>query len=229
MMRRDDDILPLNLRDHGAQLYRGAAINDLTGLLAAISSLPDERAGVRLNGLGGLDCFLTPKGSIGSIAAGALGSASRPVRAILFDKTAATNWSLAWHQDRTIAVRERIDVDRFGPWTVKGGMLHVAPPFDLLKRMVTLRVHLDDVPATNAPLLIAPGSHRDGRIPVDAINDTVRQRGILRCIAKAGDIWLYATPILHASEIAAVPARRRVLQLDFAAEDLPGGLEWLGI
>ncbi len=97
------------------------------------------------------------------------------------------------------------------------------------KRMVTLRVHLDDVPATNAPLLIAPGSHRDGRIPVDAINDTVRQRGILRCIAKAGDIWLYATPILHASKIAAVPARRRVLQLDFAAEDLPGGLDWLGI
>ncbi|MBD8547563.1 phytanoyl-CoA dioxygenase family protein [Sphingomonas sp. CFBP 8760] len=228
-MRRDDDILPLNLRDHGAQLYRSAAINDLAGLLAVISSLPGERAGVRLNGLGGLDSFLTPKGSIGSIAAGALGSTSRPVRAILFDKTATTNWSLAWHQDRTIAVREKIAVDGFGPWTVKGGMLHVAPPFDLLKRMVTLRVHLDDVPATNAPLLIAPGSHRDGRIPVDAINDTVRQRGILRCVAKAGDIWLYATPILHASEIAAVPARRRVLQLDFAAEDLPGGLEWLGI
>ena len=30
--------------------------------------------------------------------------------------------------------------------------------------MVTLRVHLDPVPATNAPLLIAPGSHKLGRI-----------------------------------------------------------------
>ncbi|WP_294395148.1 phytanoyl-CoA dioxygenase family protein [uncultured Sphingomonas sp.] len=91
------------------------------------------------------------------------------MRAILFDKTAETNWSLAWHQDRTICVRRRIDVDGFGPWTIKGGMQHVAPPFDLLTRMVTLRVHMDDVPATNAPLLIAPASHTDGRIAVNAV------------------------------------------------------------
>jgi len=30
--------------------------------------------------------------------------------------------------------------------------------------MVTVRVHLDAVPGTNGPLLIAPGSHRRGRI-----------------------------------------------------------------
>jgi hypothetical protein len=35
--------------------------------------------------------------------------------------------------------------------------LYVAPPFEVLARMVTLRLHLDDVPATNAPLLVAPG------------------------------------------------------------------------
>jgi hypothetical protein len=34
----------------------------------------------------------------------------------------------------------------------------LAPPFDLLAGMVTLRLHLDPVPATNARLLIAPGS-----------------------------------------------------------------------
>ena len=65
------------------------------------------------------------------------------MRAILFDKTPATNWSLGWHQDRTIAVAKRADVNGFGPWTVKSGLLHVAPPFDILVRMVTLRVHLD--------------------------------------------------------------------------------------
>jgi len=47
--------------------------------------------------------------------------------------------------------------------------------------------------------------------------------------AEAGDIWLYATPILHASEAAAEPDRRRVLQVDFSAEELPGGLHWLGV
>lgn len=95
--------------------------------------------------------------------------------------------------------------------------------------MVTLRVHLDDVPDTNAPLLIAPGSHKVGRIPVERIDAVVDQHGTVACLAKAGDAWLYATPILHASQAAAAPARRRVLQIDFAAEDLPGGLEWLGV
>ena len=49
------------------------------------------------------------------------------------------------------------------------------------------------------------------------------------CLAAAGDIWAYATPIVHASETAEMPARRRVLQVDYAAFDLPGGLRWLGI
>jgi ectoine hydroxylase-related dioxygenase (phytanoyl-CoA dioxygenase family) len=95
--------------------------------------------------------------------------------------------------------------------------------------MVTLRVHIDDVPATNAPLLIAPGSHTEGRAPVDAIEKVVRRCGTQACIAEAGDVWLYATPILHASEIASEPMHRRVLQVDFSAEDLPGNLEWLGV
>jgi hypothetical protein len=35
--------------------------------------------------------------------------------------------------------------------------------------------------------------------------------------------------ILHASQAADQPARRRVLQIDYAATDLPGGLTWLGV
>lgn len=58
------------------------------------------------------------------------------MRAVLFDKTAITNWALAWHQDRTICVRERVAVEGFGPWTIKRGMHHVAPPFNLLAAMI---------------------------------------------------------------------------------------------
>lgn len=47
--------------------------------------------------------------------------------------------------------------------------------------------------------------------------------------AHAGDIWAYATPILHASDAALDPKARRVLQVDYAAFDLPGGLEWSGL
>jgi ectoine hydroxylase-related dioxygenase (phytanoyl-CoA dioxygenase family) len=147
----------------------------------------------------------------------------------LFDKTPETNWSLGWHQDRTIAVKQRAAVEGFEIWSVKGGMLHVEPPFELLSSMVTLRVHIDPAPASNAPLLIAPSSHKLGRIADDDVRDVVRRCGIVSCLAEPGDIWLYATPILHASEAAVAPVHRRVLQVDFSVEQLPGGLEWLGV
>jgi ectoine hydroxylase-related dioxygenase (phytanoyl-CoA dioxygenase family) len=95
--------------------------------------------------------------------------------------------------------------------------------------MVTLRAHLDDVPSGNAPLLVAPGSHTFGRIAVKDVDQVVQQCGTATCLADAGDVWLYATPILHASEAATAPTSRRVLQVDYAAEALPHGLEWLGL
>lgn len=219
----------LDMQSHGAERLHGAVASDLAPLRAAFAHLPSDHAGIRIREVEGLASFLAPTGSIGEIAARTLGQSSFAVRAILFDKTERTNWSLAWHQDRTICVERRVEVDNFGPWTVKAGMQHVAPPFTLLSRMVTLRVHLDDVPASNAPLLIAPGSHNRGRVPVEAIDDVVRQCGTYACLADAGDVWAYSTPILHASEAAVVPVRRRVLQVDYASEDLPGGLAWLGV
>lgn len=95
--------------------------------------------------------------------------------------------------------------------------------------MVTLRIHLDDVSPENAPLLVAPGSHRLGRVTEDDLDEAVRQCGTYACTAQAGDIWVYSTPILHASERALRPARRRVLQVDYSAADLPAGLEWAGV
>jgi ectoine hydroxylase-related dioxygenase (phytanoyl-CoA dioxygenase family) len=108
-------------------------------------------------------------------------------------------------------------------------MQHVAPPFDLLARMVTLRVHLDDTPADNSPLLIAPGSHSVGRVQIGDYAEIVRRFGTYACLAHAGDVWLYSTPILHASEAARVLGHRRVLQIDYSADELSGGLEWLGV
>lgn len=213
----------------GTQRIRGAAADHLDALHSVLADMPPDQAGVRLRGIAPLDRLLGSDGPIGSLASAALNAESKPVRAILFDKTLSANWSLGWHQDRTICVRRRIDTEGFGPWTVKAGMQHVAPPFGVLSRMATLRIHLDDVGADNAPLLVAPGSHTVGRVPVGDIDEVVRRCGVHACLAKAGDIWLYATPILHASEAAVRPARRRVLQLDYAAEALPGGLEWLGV
>jgi ectoine hydroxylase-related dioxygenase (phytanoyl-CoA dioxygenase family) len=222
------DASSLTFRDHGAQAFPAAA-HMLPALVESLGGVPQERAGVRLGGAEALCPFLAPDAAIGAVAAQFLGADARAVRAILFDKTAQTNWSLAWHQDRTICVRRRVETPGFGPWTIKGGMRHVAPPFAILAGMVTLRVHIDPVGPDNAPLLIAPGSHREGLVRVDAIGEVARRCGTFACLADAGDVWAYATPIVHASEAAMLPARRRVLQIDFAAQDLPGELEWLGV
>jgi len=158
-----------------------------------------------------------------------VGDEAQPVRAILFDKTPAANWSLGWHQDRTIAVRQHINVAGFDHWNRKADAIHVEPPFEFIERMLTLRIHVDPVPSGNAPLLIAPGSHRMGRISEERIEAVVDRCGSVACLARAGDIWVYQTPILHASDRARINARRRVLQADFSADSLPGGLDWLGL
>jgi ectoine hydroxylase-related dioxygenase (phytanoyl-CoA dioxygenase family) len=219
----------LSLACEGAERHAGAAVTVLPSLTNALAHLPPNVAGLRIAGIAALQPLLAADGPIGTIAAAALGPGCRPVRAILFDKTPVMNWSLAWHQDRTISVAERVDVDGFGPWTLKHGMPHVSPPYELLARMVTVRVHLDDVPATNAPLLVAVGSHRLGRVAVTEIEAAVHMCGIRACLAIAGDIWLYATPILHASEAATQPRSRRVLQVDYSVDALPGGLQWSGV
>ena len=220
----------MTFSNDGAQLFRAALSRDqLKGLGAALSHLPHDRAGLRLRDVEGLASFLTSTGPIGRFAASVLGADCRPVRAILFDKTPETNWIVGWHQDRTIAVKQRAVVEGFETWSVKSGMLHVEPPFELLSGMVTLRVTIDPIPASNAPLLIAPGSHKLGRVAETSVREVVRRCGTVACLAEPGDIWLYASSILHASEAAVSPVHRRVLHVDFSAEQLPGGLEWLGV
>ena len=184
---------------------------------------------MRLHGLSSLSPHLAAGSPIGAIAVAVLGPSARAVRAILFDKTPGTNWALGWHQDRTVAVQTRQDMLRWGPWSVKAGIQHVEPPFALIERMVTLRIHLDATPADNAPLLVAPGSHRLGRVAEADIEAAVARCGSVACLADRGDVWAYATPILHASAASTGHAHRRVLQVDYSAEALPAPLAWFGV
>ncbi|HEY0113535.1 MAG TPA: phytanoyl-CoA dioxygenase family protein [Allosphingosinicella sp.] len=214
----------MQLGRDGAEHFPGAlASSEVSAILEILS---DRAGSARLAAGYGLSAFLAPADRI---AGRFLSSEARAVGAKFFDKSAHRNWSLGWHQDRTIPVRERREVPGFCQWTVKSGIHHCVPPFELLERMLTLRIHLDAAGADNAPLLIAPGSHRLGTLRESDIATVVSRCGIHACLAKAGDLWAYATPILHASARAESPARRRVLQLLYSADKLPGGLEWLGV
>lgn len=219
----------LELPVHGAQLFPNAITShELSLLEECLASLPSQ-PGVRITRNSKLRDWVVARSAVGRIAQSILGSSAQPVRAILFDKSKDSNWALGWHQDRTIAVRDRGNVEGFVNWTVKDGITHVEPPFDIIKRMLTVRVHLDEVNESNAPLLICTASHRLGRVKESEINAAVEASEIISCLAERGDMWAYCTAILHASEASRHPRARRVLQVDFSADSLPGGLEWAGL
>jgi ectoine hydroxylase-related dioxygenase (phytanoyl-CoA dioxygenase family) len=155
-----------------------------------------------------------------------LGPGCFAVRGILFDKTPDANWKVAWHQDLTIAVRERQSVDGFTAWSIKDNVLHVQPPTWILERMVALRLHLDDCRQENGPLRVLPGSHRYGRLDSSAIDRWKASVPEVQCVVERGGLVLMRPLLLHASSAAEDARHRRILHLEFAEDDLPGGLEW---
>jgi ectoine hydroxylase-related dioxygenase (phytanoyl-CoA dioxygenase family) len=160
------------------------------------------------------------------IARDILGSSALVVRSILFDKTAASNWLVPWHQDLTIAVRDRRDARGWGPWSLKEGTHHVQPPARVLETMVTLRLHLDDAPSDNGALKVAPASHARGIIPTADIPSVRQQLGEVTCEAQVGDLLIMRPLLLHASSKSVRPGHRRVLHVEFASGELGDGLMW---
>lgn len=209
--------------------FQAALVDEIDELETLLDQVEQGGPGTRITDFAGLACFLDAKDVFGSILAAIDAHGARPVRAILFDKRADQNWALGWHQDRTICVREEIETEGFGPFSKKQGLVHVEPPFEVIERMITLRIHLDPVPEENAPLLVAEGSHRLGKIPVSEIDAVTASLPTRPCLADRGDIWAYSTPILHASKRSAASGRRRVLQVDYSSDELPTSLQWLGI
>ena len=152
-----------------------------------------------------------------------LGPGAFAVRGLFFDKTPTANWNLPWHQDLTIAVRERRETPGFGPWTRKGGIAHVHAPGELLARMLTLRLHLDDCGPESGPLRVLPGSHTSGKLDPGAITMWSSRAGerAVDCLVPAGGAIIMRPLLLHASASGTGPGRRRVIHLEYAAEGSP--------
>lgn len=148
----------------------------------------------------------------------------RPVRSILFDKTPEENWPVAWHQDLTIAVEARVEIEGYGPWSHKDGAVHVQPPVTVLASMVAARIHLDDTPEGNGALRVVPGSHTRGRLSAASVREADDE---VICACGAGDVVLMSLLLLHSSKRSLLPSRRRVLHFEFApAGVLDSRLSW---
>jgi len=156
------------------------------------------------------------------------GPGARVVRAIWFDKTPEANWKVAWHQDLTIAVAERKDVEGFTSWSVKSGIQHTHAPVEILKSILTMRIHLDATDESNGALKVIVGSHNCGRLDAKAIRNMKEQKEIVLCSVPKGGALLMRPLLVHASSAGVRPTHRRVIHLEFSANKLPSGLEWFG-
>jgi ectoine hydroxylase-related dioxygenase (phytanoyl-CoA dioxygenase family) len=160
-----------------------------------------------------------------SIARAFAGERAQLVRSLFFDKNAEANWKVQWHQDLTIAVKARIPIDGFGPWSVKAGIPHVQPPDVVLEGMIALRIHLDQATETNGALKVYPGSQHFGRLPPNRVREFAKTPPVT-CTATRGSILAMRPLLLHSSSAGTEPTHRRVIHLEFAGVRLPQGLEW---
>ncbi len=163
-----------------------------------------------------------------TIAKKVLGAFAKPVRSVYFDKTPMANWNVAWHQDTSIAVKEKADIQGFGPWSEKQGVPHVEPPEEYLAKTLTLRVHLDKANTESGVLRVVPSTHLDGRIASKEIIEIVKksESEILECNASPGDILLMCPLLFHSSRKASNPSHRRIIHIEYSAMELPEQLVW---
>jgi ectoine hydroxylase-related dioxygenase (phytanoyl-CoA dioxygenase family) len=222
--------IPSAFSEHGfAVIEPVLALEELDPLRASLGETsPGERRGGLRDALCRVPalrhCAFDPR--ILGLAESVLGAGARPVKGTVFDKTPAANWKVPWHQDLTICVERRVEVDGFGPWSVKEGILHVQPPMEILEGILAIRVHLDDAGPDNGALRVLPGTHRSGRLGEAEIE---RLRGAVPevvCRVRAGGAMLMRPLLLHASSPCLRPAHRRVLHIEYSAGPLPGGLIW---
>ena len=91
---------------------------------------------------------------------------------------------------------------------------------------MALRIHFDDCAEDNGAIRFIAGSHRHGILEPARISAARTGNPAVTCAAKRGDVIAMCPLIIHSSPAAANPNHRRVLHIEYAAVDLPGGLKW---
>lgn len=146
------------------------------------------------------------------------------VKSIYFDKPEQSNWFVAYHQDLTISVDKKLDIEDFGPWTVKQNQFAVQPPLDILESNFTIRIHLDDTDENNGALRVIPKSHLKGVYRPETIDWATETEVV--CKVKKGCIMIMKPLLLHASGRTTNNSKRRVIHVEFSNRSLVGTLQW---
>lgn len=140
-----------------------------------------------------------------------------PFRATLFDKSAAANWLVVWHQDTALPLRSRVDDGEWGPWSTKADVFYAHAPAWALEQVVALRVQLDDSTRTNGPLRVLPNTHQGGVLQDDEIERAAREITPIDCLSARGGVVAMRPLTVHASSKATDDHPRRVLHIEYAS------------
>jgi ectoine hydroxylase-related dioxygenase (phytanoyl-CoA dioxygenase family) len=146
-------------------------------------------------------------------------------KAIYFDKPSESNWFVAYHQDLSISVNERADLENYINWTFKKGQHGVQPPIKILKDTITIRIHLDDTDKNNGALKVIPKSHLNGIVRADSKEWNIENEFI--CEVPKGGVMLMKPLTLHASSRTTNGKKRRVVHLELNKHKLKEPLKWL--
>jgi len=158
------------------------------------------------------------------IIAEVFGSDYFVVKSIYFDKPEDSNWFVAYHQDLTISVDKKVDIEGFDLWTNKQNQFAVHPPLDILEDNFTIRIHLDDTNDANGALKVVATSHLKGIYKPETIDWAVETETI--CSVKKGGIMFMKPLLLHASNRTTNNKKRKVLHIEFSRKSLPQNLNW---
>jgi len=129
------------------------------------------------------------------------------------------NWLIVWHQDTALPLRERRELRGWGPWSVKEGVTYAHAPSCALEQVLTLRVHLDDSTHENGPLRVLPGSHRQGVLSNDEIQQLSTSIDPIDCLVGKGGVVAMRPLLVHASSKLRNDCPRRVLHIEYAASE----------
>ena len=146
------------------------------------------------------------------------------VKSIYFNKPKSSNWYVSYHQDLTISVDKKVNLEDFGPWTRKQNQFAVQPPIDFLQNVLTIRIHLDETDENNGALKVIPKSHLKGVYRPETIDWTIEQEA--NCTVSRGGIMLMKPLLLHSSSKTINNKKRRVIHIEFSNQELPVELNW---
>lgn len=146
------------------------------------------------------------------------------VKSIYFDKPEKSNWFVAYHQDLTISVDKKENIEGFGPWTSKHNQFAVQPTLDILENIFTIRIHLDETDENNGALKVVGESHSKNIYRPETIDWKIEKESF--CNVKAGGIMLMKPLLLHGSNRTSSNQRRRVIHIEFSNKTLPKPVKW---